>query len=61
MIFRRVGEIENGRRLSVHHMDGNKMNCERSNLAALCVSCNSEAERDLLFYEFLIKANKEVV
>ena len=35
-------EIENGRKLTVHHIDYDKKNCEESNLVTLCVRCNSE-------------------
>lgn len=30
----------NGKQMSVHHLDGNPQNCERSNLAALCSRCH---------------------
>ena len=33
-------------RLSVHHIDYNKKNCEPENLITLCVSCNSRANKD---------------
>jgi len=31
---------DNGNQMSVHHLDGNPENCERSNLAALCARCH---------------------
>jgi len=42
-------EIENGRRLSVHHIDGNKMQgCDGHDwfLVPLCLSCNSKKLED---------------
>lgn len=51
-------EIENGRKLSVHHIDGDKMQgCNEKEwyLCALCVSCNSK--KDTLEKEFLLVAN----
>lgn len=33
-------EVENGRNLSVHHIDYNKMNIEHKNLISLCISCH---------------------
>ena len=33
-------------RLSVHHIDYNKKNCDPNNLITLCVSCNSRANKD---------------
>ena len=36
-------EEENGRKLSVHHVDYNKQNCADSNLITLCQRCNSKA------------------
>ena len=34
------------RRLSIHHIDYNKKNCDPSNLITLCTSCNSRANKD---------------
>jgi hypothetical protein len=36
----------NIQRLSVHHIDYNKKNCEPENLITLCTSCNSRANKD---------------
>lgn len=33
-----------GKRPNVHHKDGNKSNCQRWNLVALCVSCHTKRE-----------------
>lgn len=33
-------EVETGYVLTVHHLDGNKSNCEDWNLAALCQRCH---------------------
>lgn len=52
--------IENGERLSVHHIDGDKMQgCEGKGfyLCALCRSCNSKKDDDVK--EFLIVANNQ--
>lgn len=35
-------EIENNRKLNVHHIDYNKKNCLPSNLVSLCRRCNAE-------------------
>lgn len=51
-------EILNGRRLAVHHIDGDKMQgCygKRWYLATLCISCNSKS--DTIMKEFLIVSN----
>lgn len=34
------------KRLSIHHIDYNKKNCEPQNLITLCVSCNSRANKN---------------
>lgn len=34
------------RKLCVHHIDGNKQNCEKSNLTALCLICNLSVENN---------------
>jgi len=52
------GEILNGRKLSVHHIDSDKMQgCRGKNwyLCALCISCNSRP--DTVEKEFLIVSN----
>jgi len=38
----RCGKLEkdNDRKLHIHHIDSNKINCERSNLVSLCTSCH---------------------
>jgi len=33
-------------RLSIHHVDYNKKNCNPNNLITLCISCNTRANRD---------------
>ena len=35
-------EEENGKKLSIHHIDYNKMNCNPNNLITLCRGCNSK-------------------
>lgn len=49
------GEIFNGRRLGIHHINENKNDCRESNLCALCNSCNSK--KDTAEKEFLIRTN----
>ncbi len=46
-------ELLEGRRLSVHHIDGDKMNCDENNLITLCNSCNNTS--DTIEKEFLLK------
>lgn len=55
------GEIQNGKRLSVHHIDGDKagQGCGKKwYLAALCMSCSSKATSKQDLYEFLIVSNR---
>lgn len=54
-------EILNGKKLSIHHIDGNKMqgcNTKKWHLTSLCNSCNSL--KDTVEKEFLIITNMEV-
>lgn len=54
-------EIENGRRLSVHHIDGDKMqgcNGRSWYLVSLCLACNSR--KDTLEKEFTIVVNSNI-
>ena len=56
------GEIQNGRRLSVHHIDGDKMqgcNGKKWYLCALCLSCNCKS--DTIEKEFLIVSNLQML
>lgn len=39
-------EIENGRRLAVHHIDGDKKNNKETNLISLCNSCHAHTNYD---------------
>lgn len=39
-------EEENGERLTVHHVDYNKDNCDDSNLTAVCRSCNGKVNKN---------------
>jgi len=43
--------LGNIHRLSVHHIDYNKKNCEPQNLITLCTSCNSRANKDREWHE----------
>lgn len=37
--------VEFGKALHVHHIDGNKHNCEKANLITLCLRCNMDERR----------------
>jgi hypothetical protein len=39
-----------GTMLTVHHLDGNKWNCEDWNLAALCQRCHLRVQAKVVFY-----------
>ena len=43
-------------KLSVHHIDYNKKNCEPQNLITLCTSCNSRANKDRNWHKSWYKA-----
>jgi len=45
------GVKENGRKLSVHHIDYNKKHCTPDNLIPLCVSCNSKVNFNREFWQ----------
>ena len=57
-----VGTVMHGRAqwriLTVHHLDGNKANCEAWNLAALCQRCHlhiqGKVKMDQLFFEDIL-------
>ena len=40
-------EKENGKRLDVHHIDGNKNNSNQSNLISLCVKCHRAKTKEI--------------
>ena len=44
-------EIENGKKLTVHHIDYNKQNCDESNLITLCISCNGKANKNRNYWK----------
>jgi len=46
---------ENNRRLSMHHIDYIKKNCNENNLLSLCGSCNSKVNNDRNKWSFLFK------
>jgi len=53
-------EILNGRKLSIHHIDGDKMQgCDgkKWKLMPLCQSCHSKCHSHPIKYEFLISTN----
>lgn len=39
-----IKESQLEKRLAVHHIDGDKTNCSKDNLIALCISCNRKVE-----------------
>ena len=39
-------EIENIRKLSIHHVDYNKKNCLPENLITLCIGCNGKVNKN---------------
>lgn len=41
---RSIGRRKNAAKANIHHLDGDKQNCRRSNLVALCVSCHMKRE-----------------
>lgn len=43
-------QIENGRQLSVHHIDYNKMNCDVNNLISLCISCHMKTNNNRKYW-----------
>ena len=45
-ICQSCGILENGRKLTIHHIDYNKKNNKSNNLIALCVGCNSKVNFD---------------
>lgn len=53
-----IHEVETGYVLTVHHLDGDKANCEHWNLAALCQRCHLhiQAKVDMaqLFFEDIL-------
>ena len=53
----------NCNRISIHHIDYDKMNCDEKNLITLCISCNSIANTDRewhkSFYKELIRRKYE--
>ena len=55
-------EILNGLRLSVHHIDGDKMQgCDGKEwfLCGLCASCSTKEVHNRVLYEFLIVAKNQ--
>ena len=43
-------KLPDGTMLTVHHLDGNKWNCEQWNLAALCQRCHLRIQAKVDFY-----------
>jgi len=53
-------EEELGEKLSIHHIDYNKKNCEESNLVSLCRVDNSKANFDRLDWMILFKKKRRL-
>lgn len=55
-------EVETGYVLTVHHLDGNKSNCELWNLAALCQRCHlriqGRVKMDQMFFEDILDVSE---
>lgn len=47
--------LENGQRLSIHHIDYNKDNCNSENLISLCAKCHSKTQVQREYWENLFK------
>lgn len=58
-------ELENKKKLTVHHIDYNKDNCDPENLITVCSSCNSRVNKDrpmwTLFFQSMIKTIYEEI
>lgn len=48
-------QAESIERLSVHHVDYNKQNCDPSNLITLCRSCNAEVNSDREHWQLIFE------
>lgn len=44
-------DLESGHVLTVHHLDGDKANCEDWNLAALCQRCHLHIQAKVVFHQ----------
>ncbi len=55
-----VPELECNERLSIHHIDYDKTNCDISNLVTLCRSCNSKANSNREYWNEYFKNAMEV-
>jgi len=51
-------EEENGRRLSVHHIDYNRQNCNPKNLTTLCTGCNVKVNYNRVNWGFIFLWDK---
>jgi len=49
---RHPDDTEHGYMLTVHHLDGNKANCEDWNLAALCQRCHLRIQAKVNMFQF---------
>jgi len=50
-----VSEVENGRKLSIHHIDYNKKSIEPKNLITVCVRCHSKTNYQREFWKKHLK------
>lgn len=58
----KLGEEAHWRILTVHHLDGNKANCQLWNLAALCQKCHltiqGKVKMDQMFFDELLDVSE---
>ena len=54
-------QVENMRKLSVHHIDYDKQNCLPSNLFSLCCSCNSVVNKNRKYREGCFKKKMKLL
>ena len=45
-----ISELEYGKKLSVHHIDYDKQNCEEENLICLCKSCHTKTNTNRKYW-----------
>lgn len=50
-----VHDRASGHVLTVHHLDGNKWNCERWNLAALCQRCHLAIQGRIIMHQLFMQ------
>jgi hypothetical protein len=56
---KRLDDKASGYKLTVHHLDGNKSNCARWNLAALCQRCHLSIQDKVFLPQFYMFEHSE--